>query len=85
MEAELRTNLLELARRYAEAMGMEMSTVAQRALGDWRFFRRLEEGESASFTVRKYDAAVAWFDARWPTEAEWPAAVARPTPERGAA
>ena len=78
MEAELRANLIVLAKRYAAAMKMEMSTVAQRALGDWRFFQRLEESETASFTIRKYDAAVAWFAARWPQQAEWPADVPRP-------
>jgi len=79
MEAELRTNLLDLAKRYASAMGMEMSTVAQRALGDWRFFQRLQDSETASFTVRKYDAAVGWFAARWPEAAAWPEAIVRPT------
>lgn len=79
MEAELRANLLELATRYAEATGRKMATVCQEALGDWRFFRRLEEKDTTSFTIRKYDAAVAWFSARWPEAAEWPVSVLRPS------
>lgn len=79
MEPELRSHLLELVTLYATALKMEVSTVAQRALGDWRFFRRLDESGTASFTVRKYDAAVAWFDERWPEGVAWPAAVKRPS------
>lgn len=78
MEAELRENLITLATAYAAAKGMEMATVAQRALGDWRFFQRLEESDRASFTVRKYDAAIDWFAANWPPEAKWPEHITRP-------
>lgn len=78
MEAELRENLETLAGLYASAMGLKLSTVAQKALGDWRFFERLGEQERASFTIRKYDAAVAWFSARWPEGIGWPAEVLRP-------
>lgn len=78
MEAELRANLVTLATAYGVAMKMEMATVAQRALGDWRFFQRLEDKDTASFTIRKYDAAVAWFSARWPADTAWPDGVARP-------
>lgn len=85
METELRDNLLELATRYAEAVGAELSTISQRALGDWRFFRRLQESETASFTVRKYDTAVAWFAQRWPEGVEWPERVARPCSDAEAA
>lgn len=85
MEAELRANLLALATAYGAAMKMEMATVAQRALGDWRFFQRLQESETASFTVRKYDAAVRWFASRWPDDLEWPESVARPGADEAAA
>ena len=85
MEAELRTNLLTLATAYASAMGMEMSTVAQRALGDWRFFQRLEEKDTASFTIRKYDAAVGWFSSHWPEGVEWPSELAAPATKEAAA
>lgn len=85
METELRANLVALATAYGAAMKMEMATVAQRALGDWRFFQRLEDKDTASFTVRKYDAAVAWFSARWPEGLEWPPAIQRPNPSQASA
>lgn len=78
MESELRTNLRTLADLYATAKGMELVSVAQSALGDWRFFKRLEDKETASFTVRKYDSAVAWFSARWPSDLTWPEGIVRP-------
>lgn len=83
MEAELRANLHELAVRYGAARSLELSTVARQALGDWRFFQRLEDSDRASFTIRKYDAAVSWFAGRWPDDAEWPHDV--PRPEQAAA
>lgn len=84
MEAELRANLAELAKRYGAAKDLNVATVAQRALGDWRFFDRLDEKETASFTVRKYDAALAWFAAHWPDNAEWPEGLLRPGQEAAA-
>ena len=84
MEAELRSNLRALAAAYGVAMNMEEATVAQKALGDWRFFQRLENNADASFTVRKYDAAVAWFAARWPEGVEWPEGLNRPATEAAA-
>lgn len=75
MEAELRTHLTALAVAYAEARKLEASTVARLSTGDWRFFTRMEEG--ASFTARKYDAIVAWFDANWPAGTAWPADIPR--------
>jgi hypothetical protein len=87
MEAELLANLEALASAYVSATGgkFAIATVAQRALGDWRFFERLKESDRASFTVRKYDAAVAWFDANWPETATWPADIARPAAQQGTA
>lgn len=78
MEAELLTNLRTLADAYAAATNMKLATVAQRALGDWRFFERLDQSDRASFTIRKYDAAVAWFAANWQATSDWPENVARP-------
>lgn len=78
MEPELRANLLALATAYGAAMNMEKATVAQRALGDWRFFQRLEDKDTASFTVRKYDGAVLWFSSNWPEGLDWPASISRP-------
>lgn len=76
METDLRRHLETCARAFAASTGREASTVARLATGDWRFFERLKDG--ASFTIRKYDAVMAWFSLNWPTDADWPAGVPRP-------
>lgn len=76
MESTLRHNIETCAVAYAEGRGLEMVTVARLATGDWRFFDRL--GTGASFTIRKYDAIMGWFDANWPADLAWPESVDRP-------
>lgn len=83
MEAELRSHLIALAEVYAQARQLELVTVARLAAGDWRFFERISSGE-ASFTVRKYDSIVGWFDANWPAGVDWPGDVPRPFVEAAA-
>ena len=83
MESELRGHLVALAERYAQARSLELVTVARLAAGDWRFFERVNDGDS-SFTVRKYDAIVAWFSANWPADLAWPQDVPRPSHEAAA-
>ena len=75
MEDTLRQNLLSCAARYAEAMGLGDGTVGAYAAGDWRFFERLRAGKT--FTAKKYDEVMAWFDTKWPTDTKWPAGVPR--------
>lgn len=75
MESTLRRHLETCAAEFAEATQREPSTVARLATGDWRFFDRLAEG--ASFTIRKYDAIMAWFGVNWPSSRPWPADVPR--------
>lgn len=84
MEPELLSNLRTLAEAYGAAVNMKLATVAQRALGDWQFFDRLDKGppepgkKQPSFTVRKYDEAVSWFSASWPAGVAWPQGITRP-------
>lgn len=75
MESTLRRHLEVCATDFAVATGREPSTVARLAAGDWRFFDRLKEG--ASFTIRKYDAVMAWFGVNWPADLSWPSDVPR--------
>ncbi len=82
MESELRSHLVSLAEAYAKAKGLELVTVARQAAGDWRFFDRITA--DASFTVRKYDATVAWFVSNWPDGLAWPQDVPRPQHEAAA-
>lgn len=83
METELASQLLSLAAAYAKARGLEESTVGRLCASDGRFFSNIRSG--LTFTVRKHDRVVGWFAENWPEGAPWPADVARPAPQRGAA
>lgn len=76
IEAALIRSLRSCADAYCVATGSALSTVARKALGDWRFFDSVEAG--ATFTARKYDVAVQWFADHWPETAVWPEEVERP-------
>jgi len=80
METELKSNLLACASAYADAKSVSLSTIGRLAAGDWRFFDRLDDG-GKTFTVKKYDEVIGWFSDRWPDDATWPEAVARPVVE----
>lgn len=82
IEPQLLQHLRSCADAYCAAKQQSISTVAQRVLGDWRFFDRAENGKT--FTARKYDAAMAWFSTNWPEGAAWPAGVPRPVALEGA-
>lgn len=81
MEHELRTNLLNCARAYADAKGVSLATLARLAAGDWRFFSRLDD-EKTTFTARKYDEVIQWLSDNWPDAAQWPMALSRPAPSK---
>lgn len=77
MEPLLRTHLLTLCEAFGSARGVLATTVGKLAMGDSRFFIRLEASE-ATFTARTYDRLLAWFAAHWPEGAAWPDGVPRP-------
>jgi hypothetical protein len=79
MEEELSLNLLRCAKSYAEAKGMELSTLARLSAGDWRFFSNLQADEK-TFTARKYDHVIQWFSDHWPADKSWPEGISRPAP-----
>ena len=78
IEPALRQNMIVLARAYAEAKGVKLGTVSAYAHGDTPFFDGLiaqAKGKGPgrmSFTIRKYDQVMAWFDANWPDGLEKP-------------
>lgn len=80
MEQTLRDHLFALRDAYCAATGTSASTVAQGACGDWRFFEKVGEAPAASFRVRTYDKARAWFWKRWPAGTAWPTQVPKPLP-----
>lgn len=69
-------SLLMLARRYAEAEKLDLSTVSWRALGDTKKLAALESGRDIQ--VKRCDAAVQWFSDHWPAGTEWPRQIHRP-------
>jgi hypothetical protein len=75
---ELISHLRQCADAYGAATNRALSTISQDVLGDWRFFAKVAEG--ATFTVGKYDDAMAWFSEHWPEDVKWPTAVPRPIP-----
>lgn len=80
LEPVLRNNLLLLARTYAEAKNIRLSSVARYTHGDPPFYDKLAKAKPAGFTVRKYDQAIAWFRKNWPEGLEWPSIWEPPIP-----
>ncbi len=75
METELANNLLRLGAAFCTAKKLTEGTVGRMCASDTRFFSRIRAGKT--FTAKKYDEVVEWFDARWPADAPWPSEVAR--------
>lgn len=78
VEPILRENLLTLAGEYAKHRGVRLSTVAREAHGETTFFDVLKTqtdtrtDRRGSFTARKYDEIVAWFQSNWPRGLKFP-------------
>lgn len=73
------TLFLDVARAYCAAADVDMARASHRALGDGRRLVLVVAGE-ASLTLDRADRALQWFSDHWPDGADWPAAVARPSP-----
>lgn len=71
-------DLMTLARAYSKALGLKMSTVSWRALGDTKKLAAIESGRDIQ--VRRCEQAIGWFSVNWPPEASWPAEVERLKP-----
>jgi hypothetical protein len=69
--------LLAVARAYAEAEQVDLSVVSSRVFDDSKKLPAVASG-AASLTLRRAEAALAWFAGRWPAGATWPAAVPLP-------
>jgi hypothetical protein len=63
-------DLLILARLYAAATGLSLSTLGKRACGNNRIFLRLAGGSGAN--VRTLERVETYFRATWPDNASWP-------------
>lgn len=78
MERELAAHLLFVARAFAQAKGLSLTTLGRKAAWDGRFFDNLAD-PTKSFTARKYDEVLAFFSAHWPEDGLlWPDHIVRP-------
>jgi hypothetical protein len=67
--------LLAVARAYATAAELDLSTVSWRSLGDTKKLGAIVDG--ADIQVRRLEKTMQWFSDNWP-DAPWPADVPRP-------
>lgn len=74
--------ILTLGRAYAEAEGIELSTVSWRVFGDTKKLHALESGKDLH--TRRAAAALDWFRSNWPERAEWPLEATAPHQEGAA-
>lgn len=70
-------DLLVVARRYAQARDIAMTTLGTYAAGDGKFFGRLAEGR---VTIRRAKAVGQYLSDHWPDGLEWPPSIPRPEP-----
>lgn len=75
------TQLLSLARAYADLEGVPLSTVSSRVLDDGKKLKALEDG--ADITVGRLERSLQWFSDNWPPSGSWPSDVARPAQSAG--
>jgi hypothetical protein len=64
-------NLVMLAKAYAEATGVKLTTVGTNSTKTASFFVDLDTGKT-SCTLRKYDLLTTWFAAQWPEDHPMP-------------
>ena len=69
-----------LGSRYAEHLGLALSTTGRRVAGHGAFFRRLAAGR---VTWRRTQLAAQWFSDNWPPGVVWPAEIPHPEPSPG--
>ncbi len=71
------SQVVRVAQRFAGARGIELSTLAHKAVRNGEFFKRLKTGR---VTVRTVHRVVQWLSDNWPEGLEWPADIPRPEP-----
>jgi hypothetical protein len=70
MAAILRARLMLVARAYADAKGLKLTTLGAYAASDQHFFGQLAKGRN--ITAAAYDRMIAFFTENWPPEVKWP-------------
>lgn len=76
----MRTNLIAIAQRYAEAKKWSLATVSKEIHGNQAFLSEYLAGQMSP-RVDTYFAMIAKFRAKWPRGVEWPKTA--PIPKLG--
>jgi len=71
MESMCRAFLLSVAKAYAKATNLAMSTVSKRFHGADTFLEDFQDGK-CSVTLRKFDSMIAEFRKLWPENTDFP-------------
>lgn len=79
---DLRSQLVIVSRRYAEATGISLSTLSTRLLNGGMQLKRIADG--GDLNTRKFEQAMSWLSENWPDGANWPDDVPRPATARAA-
>lgn len=69
-------SLFTLIDVYCVATGLAEATVSTRLFSDGKRIASLRLG--GDMGVRRLERALQWFSDNWPSEADWPADIARP-------
>lgn len=72
----LKDQLLEVARRYCEARKLSMARVSTLIFNSGAKLALIEDG--ADLSTARFEAAMAWFSAKWPDGTDWPLGIPRP-------
>ncbi|WP_245515051.1 hypothetical protein [Jiella endophytica] len=75
----LREQLIHVADRYCQAVGLSRARVSTIVLGRGSKLDDLARG--GDVTTRIFEQAVSWFSANWPDGTDWPNGIARPAPQ----
>ena len=67
----LRQNIIVLAKAFAKARGIKLSTLSRMIRGDMYFLQDYAAGE-ISVTTKKYDEIIQYFEEHWPDKTPMP-------------
>ena len=76
-------DLMTIARSYGASLGLELSTVSWRALGDTKKLAAIDAG--SDIQVGRCEKTIQWFSDNWPAGTEWPDGIERPARSRAGA
>ena len=69
--------IVQLADSYTKHQSVATSTLSMRLFSDSQKIDNLRAGKD--LLTKRYEAAVSFFDAHWPTDLEWPSDIPRPS------